>query len=287
MLRKLALFLLFIHFFAVSASAANSITWMEADAPPFFIHNGPLKGQGYEDLVTDILEEQLPLYDYDIVIANIARHYYNFQHGEKVCTVGFYKTPEREEFAYFSIPSFFTLPTVLIVKKDNHTKFGGQKVVTLDTLLNNEDVIVGIAKDRSYGRYVDEVIAGHKEQKNIVELAKQDLAQAFFKMLLADRIDALLGLPEEAMYMAEQMGARDEIMTLTIAENQKGYDGWLSYVACSKNDWGKEAIDNINRVLLQQRPTDRYRAAYERWLDESSQEHYRKLYEDVFLQVTK
>ena len=153
-------------------------------------------------------------------------------------------------------------------------------------MLNNKELRLGIAKDRSYGRYVDEVVEGHKNQENIVELANQELAQTFFKMLLVDRIDALLGLPEEAMYMAEQMGARDEIMTLTIAENQKGYDGWLSYVACSKNDWGKDVIDNINRVLLQQRPTDRYRGAYERWLDESSLERYRKLYEDVFLQVT-
>jgi len=267
--------------------AKDAITWMEAVAPPFFIHDGTLKGQGYEDLVTDILEHQLPQYDHEMVLANIARHYSNFQHGEKVCTVGFFKTPEREEFAYYSIPSFFTLPTVLIIKKEHFAKFGGKKIITLNDMFINENITIGIAKDRSYGKYIDEIIEPYKEQNNVVELAKQDLAQTFFKMLLADRIDALLGFPEEAMYIAEQAGARDKIMTLTIAENQKGYDGWLSYVACSKNDWGKKAIENINHVLLQERPTDQYRGAYERWLDESSLEDYRKLYKDVFLTVTQ
>lgn len=76
-------------------------------------------------------------------------------------------------------------------------------------------------------------------------------------------------------------------MTLTIAENQKGYDGWLSYVACSKNEWGKEVIEKINRILLEQRPTDAYRGSYERWLDDSSLEPYRQLYKKVFLPITK
>jgi len=267
--------------------ARDSITWMEAVAPPFFIHDGMLKGQGYEDLVTDIFENQLPQYDHHMVIANISRHYSNFQHGEKVCTVGFFKTPEREKFAYYSIPSFFTLPTMLIIKKEDFAQFGGQKIITLEDMLRNKNITLGIAKDRSYGTYIDEIIEPHKGQKNIIELSRQDLTQTIFKMLLADRVDALLGLPEEAMYIAEQTGARDEIMTLTIAENHKGYDGWFSYVACSRNDWGKKVIEEINYILLKERPTDRYRGTYERWLDETSLEEYRKLYKDIFLAVTQ
>lgn len=270
-----------------SSFAKDSITWMEADAPPFFIHRGELKGQGYEDLITDIIQQQLPQYDHDMVIANITRHYYNFKHGKKMCTVGFFKNPEREEFAYFSIPSIFTLPVVLVIKKENLKKLGGNRTVSLGELLSNENIRVGLAKDRSYGKDIDTVIEAHKKQKNILVLANQNLAQILFKMLLSDRVDVLLTLPEEAMYMAEQMGARDRIMTLTISENQKGYDGWLSYVACSKNEWGKEVIENINQVLLEQRPTARYRGAYERWLDEGSLTGYRALYKEIFLSITK
>ncbi len=104
-------------------------------------------------------------------------------------------------------------------------------------------------------------------------------------MLRLNRIDALIGLPEEAIYQAKKLGIQDEIMTLTMEENQIGYDSWLSYVGCSKTEWGKKVIQEIDQVLLKNRPGKRYREAYERWLDKSSLAHYRELYDEVFLQL--
>jgi hypothetical protein len=76
-------------------------------------------------------------------------------------------------------------------------------------------------------------------------------------------------------------------MTLTIEENGHGYDAWLSSVGCSKNAWGRTVIDRINAILLEQRPTERYRAAYERWLDPNAIEKYRLVYKEIFLEKTR
>ena len=73
----------------------------------FFIHNGILKGQGYEDLITDILKKHLPEYNHEHMQATISRHYQQWKQGEPACSVAMFKTPEREEFVYFSIPSVF------------------------------------------------------------------------------------------------------------------------------------------------------------------------------------
>jgi len=270
----------------VVADAQDSVTWMEAVAPPFFIHEGENKGQGYEDVVTEILKENLPEYTHDEMEANLSRHYYNFKQGQKVCNVGLYKTPEREQFLYFSIPSFFTLPTVLIIKKDRFADFGNSKTVKLDTLLKSGKVIIGIAKNRSYGRYVDAILDNYREEGNIFVFEGEELSRNFFQMLRLDRLDALISLPEEAIYQAEELGIKDDIMTLTIEENQVGYESWLGYVGCSKTQWGKKLIERINQILLAQRPAKQYREAYERWLDESSLENYRKLYDKVFLKIT-
>ena len=270
----------------VVADAKDSVTWMEAIAPPFFIHEGELKGQGYEDVITDILKENLPEYSHDEMTSNISRHYYNFKQGQKVCNVGLYKTAEREEFLYFSTPSFFTLPTVLVIKKDKFANFGGSKTVRLDALLQNGKITIGRATNRSYGKYVDTILDKYKDQGKIIAFEGEELSRNFFQMLKLDRLDALISLPEEAIYQAEMLDFKDEIMTLTIEENQVGYESWFSYVGCSKTEWGKIIIEKINQVLLVQRPTKRYREAYERWLDESSLESYRKLYDKVFLQGT-
>lgn len=113
-----------------------------------------------------------------------------------------------------------------------------------------------------------------------------ELSLNLFKMLIAGRIDALPGLPEEAMYLAETLGFKDQIMTLNITENQNDHSASLTYVACSKTPWGQKTIDAINTVLLKERPTQEYRAAYERWLDPSSIDNYRVLYDDVFLPIS-
>ncbi len=281
------LLLLTMLFQPPAAVAQDSVTWMEADAPPFFIQRGPDKGQGYEDIITRIIREDLPDYTHHRVSATISRHYRDFKNGEKVCNVGLYKTPERERFIYFSIPSFFTLPTVIIIKKERFAEFGGTKTVQLEKILQDRSLLIGRARSRSYGRYVDEILDRHRGQKNIFVYEGEQLSLNFFRMLQRDRLDGVIGLPEEAMYLAEQLGIRDRIMTLTIEENQKGMESWLSYVGCSKTPWGRKIITRINEILEKERPTERYRAAYERWLDPSSLARYRKLYQEVFLQVRR
>ncbi|MDD2467832.1 MAG: TIGR02285 family protein [Desulfobulbus sp.] len=264
----------------------DNLIWMEAVLPPFFIQSGPNVEQGYGDAITHVLQQHMPGYNHEEINTNITRHFYMFKQGDQVCSVGLYKTPEREEFMYFSMPSFITLPPVIIIKKDNIAKFNNKTTVSLDAVLADGNLMIGLAKDRSYGNTLDDVFSRHQGQANLVEFTGQELSHNLFKMLMLGRLDGLIGLPEEALYQAEQMGIRDQFLTLTLSENLHNYDGWMSCVACSKTPWGKNVIDSVNQVLLEQRPTEQYRAAYERWLDPNSIAAYRRAYAEVFLQTT-
>lgn len=261
----------------------DSITWLEAVAPPFFIHDGPLKGQGYEDILTELLIAHLPEFDHRRIQANISRHYQQFKQGEQACSLAMYKTPEREEFAYFSEPSVFTLPVVLIIQKERFPEFGSKKIINLSQLLQAGKYTIGRSNNRSYGTEFDTILNTYGTPQTIFAYEGPELSRNLFEMLLAGRIDALPGLPEEAMYLAETYALRDQIMTLQVAENVANHDAMITYVACSKTPWGKQTIEAIDRALQKARPTEEYRAAYERWLDPSSIENYRKLYQEVFL----
>lgn len=265
----------------------DSISWMESATPPFFIHEGVFEGQGYVEAINNILIENLPEYDNTRTQANLSRHYQQWKQGEKACAPSMYKTDEREKFVYFSVPSTFSLPIVLIINKKNFLAFGGSKTVSLANILQSNEFVIGRINNRSFGAEFDNTIDNYGNDKNVFVYEGADLAGGLFKMLMAGRIDALPGAPEEAIFLAETMGIRDQIMTLNIEENQGDPEAYLGYVTCTKNEWGKTAIDNINRVLLEQRGTERYRAAYERWLDPSSFEGYRKLYKEVFLPITE
>jgi len=269
--------------FPLQAAAKEKLYWLEAVAPPFFIHEGPLAGQGYEDLITDILEEKLPQFEHVHLQATISRHYQQWKQGENACSLAMYKTPERDEFVYFSKASVFTLPPVLIIRKDRFDDFGGKKVVHLADLLKEGKMLIGRSKNRSYGPGFDKSLNDYGNDKNIYAYEGPELTMNLFKMLLAGRLDALPGLPEEAMYLAETMGFRDKIMTISVSENLEDHESMLTYVACSKTDWGKNTIETINSILTEERPTEKYRAAYERWLDPSSIDDYRKMYKEIFL----
>lgn len=278
-----AILLLFCLIVPAAAAAKEKLYWLEAVAPPFFIHEGPLAGQGYEDLITDILEERLPQYEHVHMEATISRHYQQWKQGENACSLAMYRTPEREEFVYFSKASVFTLPPVLIITKEKFQEFGGNKVVSLAELLQEGKMVIGRSKNRSYGAEFDKALNTYGNDTTIYSYEGPELSLNLFKMLLAGRLDALPGLPEEAMYLAETMGFRDRIMTISVRENLQDHESMLTYVACSKTEWGKKTIDTINTILAEERPTDRYRAAYERWLDPSSVDGYRTMYHDIFL----
>ncbi|WP_309413082.1 TIGR02285 family protein [Desulfobulbus sp.] len=263
--------------------ARDSITWMEPNMPPFNIQDGPAKNQGYGNIVTTLLQQHLPEYDHFIMITNVTRHFRKFKDGEKVCGVGLFRTPEREAFMYFSLPSLLVMPPTFIVKKDRKAEFGPTARVSLESLLQNRRIAIGLSRDRSYGAPLDAILAQRRQQAQLVYYNGQQLTDNYLKMLMLDRIDGLLALPDEALYHAEKMGLRDRIVALTVEETQCNYRDWMSAVACPKNAWGKEVIDKINAILLAQRPTAPYRAAYERWLDGTALERYRALYRDIFL----
>jgi len=267
------------------AGARDTITWMEVDMPPFLIQEGIDRNQGYGDVVSAILRQRLPEYDHQKMVTNAIRRFSAFEKGEHVCMVGLYRTPEREAFMHFSIPTFLTMPAALIVRKDKLARFGGGPRISLDAVLGNPDLAIGFSKDRSYGTSVDTVLKAHGHRENLLLFTGQKLPPNFFAMLMRDRLDGLIGLPDEALYQAEQLGLREQLATLLIEENQQGYEGWMCAVGCAKTEWGKAVIDKINAILIQERPSERYRQAYERWLDANSKQRYRHLYQQVFLRT--
>lgn len=280
-------FLLTCFFLVQPLQAKEKITWLEATFPPFLIHEGKYAGQGYGDTVTGIITENLNQYDHEHIKANISRHYRMFKRGENVCTVGLYKTPERQKFVYFSIPSFFTLPNVIVINKKKYQEFGGRNQVSLAEILKQNHMVIGRSKNRSYGPVIDSMLNTYGNKSNTFEYEGDELSLNFFEMLKRDRLDGIIGLPEEVIYQAENLGIRDQLMTLTIAENQQNLSAWLSYVVCSKTPWGKKVIEDIDRVLIEERSKQTYRAAYERWLDEGSIRTYRNAYDRYFIEATE
>lgn len=250
--------------------------------PPYFIQQGPHQGQGYGNVVAERIQQELPEYEHHRMVTNVIRHFDMFKRGDQVCSIGLYRTPEREQFLHFSIPSMLTMPPVLVIRKEYLGQYG-QNGASLAQLLQNPDFRLGLSSDRSYGAGLDAVLKAAVPDDNRIFFSGQELGGNYLKMLLLDRLDGLLALPDEAMYHAEQMGIRDRIALVPLQENQQDTNAWMCMVGCPDTVWGRQVIDRVNAVLMRIRPEDSYRQAYERWLDPQLLEHYRRVYDTTFL----
>ncbi len=69
------------------------------------------------------------------------------------CALGWFKTPERERYAKYSLPIYQDKPQVALVKSSNYQFTDGQ---TLPEVLSNPNLKLLVRDGYSYGQFIDE-----------------------------------------------------------------------------------------------------------------------------------
>jgi len=111
--------------------------------------------------------------------------------GGQLCSVGWFRTPEREAFALFSAPIYRGQPLVLVVAWRSQQRLAG--LTTLAEVFATPGLTWGVPGGYAYGTVVDELRA--RLEPRVVD-APVALDQ-MLPMLTAGRFDYLLLAPEE------------------------------------------------------------------------------------------
>lgn len=259
---------------ACAAQAGETITWAMFNIPPLAIGSGPTKGQGIQDRVIRHLAEHLPAYEHQEVVAPIARASAEMQLGHHWCAL-FLRKPEREAWAEFSLPALMALPNWVVIRRTQLSRFQTFGTpLSLETLLADPSLRISVERERAYGSQIDPLL------KPLTRLSLHlDTPQAV-KMLLAERFDYFLESPAVAQYTARTLDLPDALIALPTNESGTPY---LVRVACAKNAWGQQVIDEVNAVLRAERPKATYRRLMERWLDPAGVAEIRRHYDTLFL----
>lgn len=263
-----------ILFGALQVAAKEKITWGIYNVPPYMIQDDPVAGKGIFDQVRGLLQEKLTDFEHQDIKAPWPRVLREVQDEKKWCNIGAIKTPDREEFAYFSLPAAIFMPLKIIVRKDH--KGDWKNTQSLESLLKNQNLTTSVMRNRVYGPVVDKLLQTYPPKESYSEQAEAA------GMLLAGRIDYMIELPLLAKFQSEEMGRPDELMALSIKESNEVV---FNRVMCPKNEWGQKVIDQVNTILRAERPKKYYREIIEKWADETTVEEIRKLYDTVFLKT--
>jgi uncharacterized protein (TIGR02285 family) len=265
-------------------SPENRITWYHANFPPVTIPYGPDAGTGFYDRITQFIIQRLDGYEHDFQVANFKRIISEIRSQAPVCCATLYKTPEREKYVAFSMPVVVVLPSGIIARKTDAGKLSAYVAednrISFERVMQDGQFSVGVAKGRAYTGAIDTILDRYRSSPLVIERAGKDVFKGLFEMLLAGRVDLIIGYPTEAQYVGRTMGQDDRVVFHPVAEMSQNYT--LGHVGCPKNEWGRTIIRQVDAILETYRSTPEFTGFYEHWIDAQTIPAYRQITRDVF-----
>ncbi|WP_286234728.1 TIGR02285 family protein [Thalassotalea sediminis] len=263
---------------SANSEAKETIIWRVLDWPPFYILHGPDKGQGIYDVILNNITAKMPHYHHKKVVMNTQRLLAEFAKKTKVCSASaLANTP-----AILSKVNSFLLPHQLIYHKDDFPSFSLQASISLTRLLKNEKIKLGIATQR-YPQIINDIIQKNQTNTNIL---RQNNYNSLVRMFFRRRFDALIEYPPVINYSKHQLGLSLNSQSIAIKEISS-----LKYLsvhfACSDSPWGKDVINAIDRLLVQEATSENYLPSRLRWYERNDKDALKTYYLDHYLNDKK
>ncbi len=194
MIKTIRIILAAVFFSMVSIAAhGETITVSYLDRPPYyFTKNG--RAAGFLVDTTRMIFEDAGIKATYIclppkrIIAEIKRN--NRPH----CSIGWFKTRERESYADFSLPIYRDRPTVVLTLKQNRPLFSRHS--NIGGLFADGKLVMGKVSAFSHGAYIDGLTAKTKNSSHRIYEVKGTRSQ-LVKMISTRRISYILVAPEE------------------------------------------------------------------------------------------
>ena len=269
--------------------AGEAIHWVDVRIPPYHhIESGDQDSspealgvqKGITDRLLPLLAEALPQYSHKRTIVPTPRLLRALEEGDNVCNPAMKITPERQEYIVFSRrPSSIAPSNGITIRADQQDRFG-EPPVSLESLLNKPDLVLGIEFGRAYGPEIDQVLVRNRTNGSVYERFSSPAYSGLIQMLTRERVDYVLGFPMEFSYVKATRQLERDIAFLPLKESREFS---YSYIGCSKTATGRELIARIDEALARIRKTGDYREAIERWLPDVVRESFRQHYKDDFL----
>ncbi|MGS0496682.1 TIGR02285 family protein [Pseudoalteromonas mariniglutinosa] len=247
----------------------KTINWVVADFAPYYIFNDQYAGTGRDESIVTLLEQQLPAYTFKRTILPSSRTIQELANPNYTyCMLSLYQSPHRRQHIQFSqqTSTVGLSPSVAIHKElAQQLKLDLNQPVSLDALLNQYKLALGISMSRSYGDAIDAIINNSADASIIIRPGRDTLASLTY-MLKKKRIDILLGYPSEHYYLAKSMGFDDELIQLPLTEAPELSYG---YIGCTNNKQGIEQVKILNTALEQVKQQAAYQEILLRWLPDN------------------
>ncbi len=223
---------------SVSSAGETPLKLMVVHRPPYLVveAHGGFSGIAIAPVVLAMKKAGI---DYEMVQIPALRQLDALKNGkDRVCSVGWYKTPEREQFASFSAPISKDAPWVGVTRAN----FAVAPHATVDSLLSNSNVSVLVKAGYVHGDFLDKKIASMQSKR---VSTTGDMPQ-LMQMLALGRADiTFMPLEEVQYYIQTGLVKGAEVNVVHFSEMPAGY---TRYLMCSKAV-NPQVINDFNAAL--------------------------------------
>lgn len=261
--------LLLLLLSSFSHAEVKQITWLKFDFPPYYFVQGEDKGRGRDKRLVELLGaefqqtktawREVPTSSVIELLSNPTKQF---------CAFSLYKTPERQLSMLFSQhPSTINIaPVVAMRQTEKNHIFASTADISMHQLLDSESMTLGVSSGRSFGNELDKVINRSSNNFHIFRRSGVDALTNLLDMLYLKRLDMVIGYPDELGYLIQRGGYKQPLLMLRLVESPEHS---LGYIGCNKNEWGKQAIEQLNQILVWRPYQKDYQDVIRYWLPEN------------------
>lgn len=217
---------IFLGSTASGACSAELLTISYFERPPYYFtdKSGQPAGQLVERTETILKHAEV---DAELVRLTPYRIMYVLRHGAVPhCSIGWFKTAEREQFAKFSAPIYRDKPLVLLTSVKQAEKFSG--LATLQDVFRNRQLKMARMTEFSYGQFVDQLLDELSPEVLFLSGEQTDLLRA----IVGQKAAFMLVAPEEIANLADLSGVSEEqLFSLELDDIPAGN---ARYLMCSE-----------------------------------------------------
>ena len=254
------------------AKEKKTIRWLIWDQVPNFILEGKFKGQGAGDILTAMLQSNLPQYHHENVQSN-TRRYHALIREENVCVAWAWIVPESKSFRVHSRPISLAPRTGIHVLKSKVHLFGKPgESLSLKRLLENSDIKLGYLEEMSYSKEVHELVEKYRGKKNIY-FSSVNKVEIDLKMLDRGYVDYFFGFSAQAIFEAKEKNIINKYQFYNIDEMGM----YISmHTHCSKTPFGYKVMAAVNKIITNEVLME-HLAVMEKWYGKNTG------YKDTFI----
>ncbi|WP_320176047.1 transporter substrate-binding domain-containing protein [Maridesulfovibrio sp.] len=220
---------------------ADQITIGYIELPPYYYTNDQQKPDGILLYLTKKIMRRAGC-NCEYISMPSKRILHTLKKGGPFASIGWFKTPEREEYAKFSLPIYENKPILVLLRKEDREQFS--KYNTLEELLKQSKYKTGLIAGHSMGGYIDYLLTKHPQAFHALSGTTQQLV----RMLYDKRIDFCLLAPVEIAKIIKQSPYKEnDFYFMSMADIIKGNTRHLIF----SKDVSNDTISKINAAITE------------------------------------